>query len=141
MSESLLCWTQAIAAIRLRKVISGDVIQRENEPMDFVLLATMRQNMKPLYVQIADLILTGLQPVDICNKLGIDRKQFSHSVDHAVEKQVLTRGDVERRSDYPVQQFQPNDQWREKEPWPTGLWFEDSPRACIREPMRFVRLA
>lgn len=41
MSESLLCWTQAIAAIRLRKVISGDVIPRENEPMDLVLMAAM----------------------------------------------------------------------------------------------------
>lgn len=39
--NSLMCWQQAIAAIRMLKVIRGEIFPREDEPIDIVLLATL----------------------------------------------------------------------------------------------------
>lgn len=39
--NSLGSWSQAIAAIRMLKVIKGEVMPREDEPIDIVLLACL----------------------------------------------------------------------------------------------------
>lgn len=43
MTDDLASWMQAIAALRMRAVVRGDVFPREDEPIDIVLLAALKR--------------------------------------------------------------------------------------------------
>ena len=97
--------------------------------------------MTTIYERVATLILDRIQPTDIINKLKIDRKQFNAAVDRAVAHGLISFVDVNHKQRTSVDRLQEYDQWRQKQPWPEGIRFEDSPQACIRQPMIFLRLS
>lgn len=63
MSEGLANYLDAMKALRLRAIVNGEVIPRENEPIDIVLLAAINRRPDRGFQQIGDVAKRAVQDI------------------------------------------------------------------------------
>jgi hypothetical protein len=86
------------------------------------------------YQQVAAMIKAGHSYKEIASATGMSLKQVRNQRRHAVNHGLLVNEGKQEQA--------PHDDKLplEKEPWPTGMWFEDEPRAARPMAIYAVRL-